>query len=518
MKKKIEIIENNKKVEKEINYIPFRYILSLLLILFEYLAVIAIVSIITIYVPYFYIAVVLTQLGCAVAIINSEDNPDYKVPWLFIVMLVPIIGFMTYFMFYKREFSKKEIKKIKKIHQARTKDDSVELSNCNKTSLSAFLQAKGLIKLSNSHLYQNTDIQYFPSGEKMFESLLQDLKTAKEFIFIDFFIIEDGLFWNSILEILKQKVQENVEVKLVYDDIGCMSKLPGDFYKILQKMGIDATPFNKLKGQANNKFNNRSHRKILVIDGKIAYTGGINLADEYINHIQKFGYWKDVAIKLEGEAVNEMTRLFLIDFSLDNKKKVEFEKYYKNYKKDNLGFCIPFGDGPKPIFERQVSKTLLMNMLGQAKKYFYITTPYLIIDNELTTALINAAIRGIDVKIITPHIPDKKFVFMMTRNSYHKLMNAGIQIYEYEPGFIHAKTYLCDDEYAIIGTINLDYRSLVHHFENGVWIYNHQVISDIKNDFETTLSHSIPIKNSMLKENFIIKFIKSIIGIFSSLL
>lgn len=521
MKKIIEVFENNKKVEKEITYIPFRYIASILLILLEFLAVVAAVSVITVFVPYFYCAVVLTQFGCAVAIINSKANSDYKVPWLFIVMLVPIIGFMAYFMFYRQDMSKKHMKKlnyIKEINKPLFKDDAKVVEECGENTYCA-MQVKCLKELSNSHLYKNTDIKYFPSGEEMFKALIEDLKSAKEFIFMDYFIIEEGVFWNSVLEILKQKVSVGVEVRVVYDDIGCMTKLPGNYYKILRKMGIQAVPFNILKGQANNEFNNRSHRKITSIDGKIAYTGGINLADEYINHIQKFGYWKDVAIRLEGEAVDEMTRLFLIDYAMsDQKANLDFEKYYRGHKKENTGFCLPFGDGPKPVFDRQVTKTTLINMLGMAKKYFYITTPYLIIDGELTTALENASLRGVDVRIITPHIPDKKVVFMMTRNSYQKLLDAKVKIYEYEKGFIHAKSYICDDLFAIVGSINLDYRSLVHHFENGVWIYNHEVIADIKKDFETTEENSIKIEKEMLKENIFVKTFKSLINIFSPLL
>ena len=510
--------KSGNKIEKHALHIPFRYILSMLIIIFEFLGVIAATSVVTIFVPYFYLVVLLTQICCAVAIINSKDNPDYKVPWLFIVLLVPIVGFMTYFMFYSRRLSDKQIKRIKSINSNMLKNDTDAALNCKKQDEEAFLQANSLKAMSQSHIYQNTDIKYFASGEELFESLLADLKTAKEFIFMDYFIIEEGLFWNSILQVLKQKVAEGVEVKVVYDDIGCMTKLKGDYYKTLQSFGIDAVIFNKLKGQANNEFNNRSHRKITSIDGKIAYTGGINLADEYINHVVKFGHWKDVGVRLDGEAVDEMTRLFLIDYSMSSKAQIDFEKYYRGYKKENSGFCVPFGDGPKPVYERRVAKTMLLNMLGNAKKYFYITTPYLIIDDELTSAIENAALKGVDVRIITPHIPDKKMVFMITQSSYEKLQKAGVKIYEYQPGFIHAKTYLCDDKYAVVGTINLDYRSLVHHFENGVWIYNHEVIGDIKKDFENTLEKSLQIKENGVKIGFFRRIFRPLINIFASLL
>ncbi|MDE5856552.1 MAG: hypothetical protein K2H06_05855, partial [Anaeroplasmataceae bacterium] len=320
------------------------------------------------------------------------------------------------------------------------------------------------------------------------------------------------------LEILKEKVSKGIEVCVVYDDIGCMMTLPGNYYKQLQKLGIKSVPFARLRGQANNEFNNRSHRKITVIDGKIGYTGGVNIADEYINHIKKFGHWKDVGIRLEGEAVNELTRLFLMDYAINNKKAdVDFSKYYCSASSKQEGFCIPFGDGPKPIYHRQVSKTVILNMLNQSKRYVYITTPYLIIDNELVQALENTAMRGVDVRIITPHIPDKKLVFLMTRSHYNRLMTAGVKIYEYESGFVHAKTYLSDDETAMIGTVNMDYRSLVHHFENGVWIYKHKVIEDIKKDFLDTQEKSIQFEKGMVKENLFQRFIRAMAKVFSPL-
>ncbi|MGN0806395.1 MAG: phosphatidylserine/phosphatidylglycerophosphate/cardiolipin synthase family protein, partial [Candidatus Coproplasma sp.] len=327
-----------------------------------------------------------------------------------------------------------------------------------------------------------------------------------------------GLFWNTILEILKQKAAKGVEVRVIYDDIGCMMTLPGNYYKQLEKFGIRSVPFSKLRGQANNEFNNRSHRKITVIDGKIGFTGGVNLADEYINRIVKHGHWKDVGIRLQGEAVNELTRLFLIDYNLNDKNSDDdFSLYYGNESCKQDGYCIPFGDGPNPLFQRQVAKTVIINMLSQAKRYVYITTPYLIIDNELVQALENTAIRGVDVRIITPHIPDKKLVFSMTRSHYVRLLDAGVKIYEYESGFIHAKTYLSDDETAMVGTINMDYRSLVHHFENGVWIYKHGVLEDIKKDFLDTQGKSIRFERSMLKENAFQKFICAMVKVFSPL-
>lgn len=482
-------------------------------------AVIAVVTLLTIYVPYFYIAVVITQFAVAIAKINRNDNPDYKLPWLFFVMLIPIIGFMLYFMFYSRKLTKKQTERINSLTAQRIqKDDAAVIAEINSQNEIIGAQAVMLKKLSDSHVYGNNDIRYYPLGEELFSAMVDDLKKAEKFIFMEYFIIENGLFWDSILEILKEKAANGVEVRVVYDDIGCMMTLPGNYCKQLKKFGIKAVPFARLCGQANNEFNNRSHRKITVIDGKVGYTGGVNIADEYINRIQKHGHWKDVGLRLRGEAVNELTKLFLTDYGLNDKKaNDDFTDYYGNEICESGGYCIPFGDGPKPIYGRHVAKSAILNMLNQAKRYVYITTPYLIIDNELTEALENAAIRGIDVRVITPHIPDKKLVFSITRSHYARLMRAGVKIYEYESGFIHAKTYLSDDETAIVGTCNMDYRSLVHHFENGVWIYGHAVIQDIKRDFADTQEKSIKFDRGMIKENLWQRAIRAFAKVFSPL-
>lgn len=521
MKKIIKIKENNIVREKEINYIPQRFIIAILLILLETIEIMIVTILCSIYIPYFFIAVILTEIFCVLAVINSDDNPDYKILWLILILTVPIVGFMTYFLFYNRKLSKKYIKRIERINQQQLKkDDSKLLDKLKIEDKEVYLNAKLLCNLADTHIYQNTSITYFDIGMKMYESMLIDLKKAKQFIFLEYFIIEEGLFWNSILEILKEKVKEKVEVRVIYDDIGCMATLAGNYDKVLKDYGIKAVPFAKLKGQANNEFNNRSHRKIMVIDGEIGYTGGINIADEYINKIEKHGFWKDVGIRMEGEAVVQLTALFLKDYEMNVKTPVEsFTPYLKEKRmiKDD-GYVIPFGDGPEPIYRHRISKTMIMTMLNQAKDYVYMTSPYLIIDNELCEAIKNAALRGIDVRIITPHIPDKKIIFIMTRSYYKSLMEAGVKIYEYEPGFIHAKTYLSDDKIAIVGTMNLDYRSLVHHFENGVYLYNHKVLKDIKKDIESLFKESIYMKEDPLKNNLIERFVRALIFAISPLL
>ena len=450
MKKTIMYDVNGEKVQKEIDYIPVRYILAILITLLEVLTILGIVIALCYYVPYFYLACWATEIFCVVHIIASDDNPDYKIPWLLFVLIIPIAGFMLYFLFYSRKLQKKFIKRLEDLNGNTYEYDSGLLEKIAEENPVAASQARMLCHIADVHLFTNTRQEYFPLGEDMFKRLLTDLETAEKFIYMEYFIVEEGMFWNSILDILKKKASEGVEVKVLYDDIGCMTTLPGNYHKILKTYGIEATPFSRLKGNADSEFNNRSHRKITVIDGKVGYTGGVNIADEYINEVEKFGHWKDTAIRLEGEAVWELTKLFLVDFGINVKKMPEIRNdlYPKQSEPCEPGYLIPFGDGPYPIYEHRVGKCVIQNLLAGATRYVWITSPYLIIDNDLCTDFENAALRGVDVRIIVPHIPDKKIIFAMTRSFYHRLMKAGVKIYEYEPGFIHAKTYLSDDKYA----------------------------------------------------------------------
>ncbi|MGN0350365.1 MAG: cardiolipin synthase [Roseburia sp.] len=521
MKKTILIRDKDGVKEQEVSYIPFRFILAILLIILETAGVLAATILCAVYIPYFYLAMYVTEFVCVLKIINSQENPDYKIPWLLFVLIVPVAGFMIYFMFYDRRLSKKYVKRLEKIksQQVQTEDQEA-FSKLKEEDKQAYLNANLLCKLADTHLYQNTDAKYCNMGEKLFAAMLEDLKKAENFIFLEYFIIEEGVFWNSIFDVLKEKAANGVEVKVIYDDVGCMCTLPGDYYKTLRQQGIQAVCFSRLKGQADNEFNNRSHRKIMVIDGKVGYTGGVNLADEYINEKVVLGLWKDVGIRLEGEAVTQLTSIFLADYEMNVRTPVaDFTPYFGDgISTDNKGYIIPFGDGPGPMYGHRVAKTMIMNMLNQAEDYVYMMSPYLIIDNELCQAIENAAMRGIDVRIVTPHIPDKKIIFVMTRSYYKRLMNAGVKIYEFEPGFVHAKVYLSDDRYAIVGTINLDYRSLVHHFENGVWLYKHEVLGQIKDDVTETMGKSIEMDDKSIKDTILQRLIRVLVRVLSPLL
>lgn len=391
MKKTITYDVNNQKVEREIDYIPVRYIIAVFISLLEVVAVIGILLAMCYYVPYFYLAALATEIACVIRIIASDDNPDYKIPWLLVVLIVPVAGFMLYFMFYSRVLQKRFIRRLDELKK---------------------------------HTYK----------------------------------------------------QEDKELLLSIRNINPVAA---------------------------------AQTKMLC-----------NIADEYINEVVKFGHWKDTGLRLEGEAVWELTKLFLVDFGINVRKMpmVRDDLYPVQPNISESGYIIPFGDGPHPLYERRVGKSVIQNMLSGATRYAWMTSPYLIIDNDLCTDLENAALRGVDVKIIVPHIPDKKLIFAMTRSFYHRLMKAGVKIYEYEPGFIHAKSYLVDDEYAMIGTINLDYRSLVHHFENGVWMYQCEAINSLKVDMADTLSKCIEVTPAMLKTNLLQRFICAVVRIFAPML
>lgn len=337
-------------------------------------------------------------------------------------------------------------------------------------------------------VHRNTKVTYFKIGEEKFEELKCQLELAKHYIFMEYFIVEEGVMWDSILEILKRKVEEGVEVRFMYDGMCSIVLLPYQYPKELEAVGIRCKMFSPIKPVLSTHQNNRDHRKICVIDGQVAFTGGINLADEYINEKERFGHWKDTAVMLQGEAVQNFTMMFLQMWNVTEKKEENFEKYLTPKSKEfrrELGYVLPYGDSPYD--NENIGEQVYFHILNHAKKYVHIMTPYLILDNEMVTNLTYAAKCGIEVIIIMPHIPDKWYAFVLAKTYYEELINAGVHIYEYTPGFVHAKVFVSDDDTATVGTINLDYRSLYLHFECGTFIYNNQVVRDIEKDFQETL-------------------------------
>lgn len=464
-----------------------------------------------------YFIVQIIDILLVLKIINSEINPGYKIALIITILIIPVFGTLFYII-----FSNKNIKKINKkmgslnneYQKYLLQDDNV-LDNIKKEDLDIFNQVNYLKNIGKFPIYSNTSVEYLKIGEDYYKKLIEELKKAEKYIFLEYFIIECGYMWDSILEILKEKVNQGVDVRIIYDDMGCIITLPNRYYKILRNYGIKCCSFNKFIPILNFKLNSRDHRKIVVIDGLVGFTGGINLADEYINKKVRFGHWKDNGIMLKGEAVWSLAVMFLTTWNQINKEKNNYNVYKPNYEKIDDGYIQPYND--TPLDNEPVGQTVYLNLINKAKKSIYIMTPYLIIDNELETGLKNAAKSGIDVKIIVPGIPDKKTVNELTKAYYNNLIESGVKIYEYTDGFIHAKTFLVDGNISTVGTINLDYRSLYLHFECGVLMYKTDCIRDIENDFDETLKKCKEIKLSDTKIDFLRKLKRSILKLFAPL-
>ena len=499
-----------------------KYGFSIAIILIELVLVFGIILYMSQIAPIIWVTLVfLISVATVIAIVNRSMSPESKVTWL-IVTFVPVFGPLLYLMFGERRLSKKELKQLQELnsiafHENNGRQLHLQLQETDKP---AYGIINALLHMdSNAEVYDQTDSQFFASGEEMWQQMLEDLKRAEKFIFLEYYIVEEGLMWDSMLEILEEKAAQGVEVKMLYDDIGCMVTLPGDYTVYLRSKGIDAHKFNKVIPRMTVAYNNRDHRKILVIDGQISYTGGINLADEYINHIERFGHWKDSGIRIDGPATQAFTRLFLMNWYINCGEISDFDQYHlKNQTRSGSGLCIPYGSGPKPIYQMKVGKIVYQNLINQAEDFVYITTPYLIIDYDLTEDIKNAAMRGVDVRIVTPYIPDKKLIQLVTRGAYPDLLSAGVRIFEYTPGFIHSKQMIVDDRFAAVGTINLDYRSLVHHYENAVLLYKTESIADIRKDFEEIFEQSQEIFSDTINLTWYQMMIKEVTQLFAPML
>ena len=489
-----------KFMKKHLNLLGHRVFLVPLLMIIQ----ITIIFIMTVefysYFIIFYIICIIFSMMLVLHIVNSRANPGYKIAWIIPILVLPIFGLLLYSLFGGNQLSKRQKEKMKNIYykQLKYKDsNNIVLGELRYENISAHNQAKYIEDYSLTNICKHTKTTYLSNGKNYYIKLLESLKNAKKYIFLEYFIIAEGKMWNNILEVLKEKVEEGVEVRIIYDDFGSIMTLPNHYDKTLEKLGIRSAVFNPFVPNLKSKFNNRDHRKIAIIDGHIAFTGGINLADEYIGEKIRFGHWKDNGIMLEGEAVWNFTVMFLSMWDFIKEENEDYEKYHsaREYETSSDGYVIPYSDSPWN--NEAVGETVYLNLINKANKYIYITTPYLVLDNEIITALTTAAKRGVDVKIITPGIPDKKLVNEVTKAYYDVLLDGKVKIYEYTKGFIHAKTFVIDDEYVAIGTVNLDYRSLYLHFECGVWLYDCSSIFTIKKDFILTLKESreITLKN-----------------------
>ena len=509
-----------------------RYFISGILILAELSLLFYLIFFAYGYSIYALVVIVVVNVAFVISLINRDANPEYKVSWLLILMLTPPFGTLLYVLFYSRRVSAKNAEFMKKIQDSfltfdRKEGDApkikdVRYANLKNENTSAAGKAYAILNDDRlSGVYSGSSVKFFSDGEEMFSNMLSDISKAQRYIFLEYFIIEDGEMWGKIHSLLKEKAQTGVEVCVIYDDIGCMKTLPARYDKTLNSEGIKCIRFSPVTPRLSTTHNNRDHRKILIVDGACAYTGGINIADEYINKKQRFGHWKDGGIRVEGEAVKGLLRLFLSMWMFTVQKVLDSGKYFEGIGPSEYadgGYYIPFGSGPAPIYKAPVCKNALLNIINQAERYLYITTPYLIIDYDLTESLRNAAKRGVDVRIITPAVADKKLVKVMTKSSYSYLMESGIKIYEYRPGFIHEKSVVSDDAYALVGTVNLDYRSLAHHYEDAVWIYNSPTVISVRNEFLKTLESSDEKEKNSARLGFFEKCARNLMRIFAPLL
>ncbi len=438
----------------------------------------------------------------AIQIVEGNAEDSYKIAWLFLVGVVPLLGPLLYLLFAHKRRTKRQQNHFKRYFTIlrEAKQDPEINQEAEAYDPNAFRTARYLENATDGALYGHSDVTYFPFGDDMYPRMLEDLKNAHHYIFIEYFIITPGKMWNSILEILKEKVKEGVDVRVVWDDIGNISSTPVLYDAKLQKYGIKAKVYGKIKPVIDVRYNQRDHRKIMVIDGHTAYTGGANLADEYINVIDRFGVWKDNAIRVHGDAVYGYTLLFLAHWhtDFDNRELLQFDEYKPERYLPEVGgrpettcFVLPYGD--VPYGDHPAGEGTYLSILGHATNYVYMTTPYLIPTDKLMTSMENSALSGVDVRLITPAIPDKKLIFEITRSNYGKLLKAGVKIYEFRDGFVHAKTFISDDHLATVGTINLDYRSLYLHLENGTLLLGDEISKTMKSDFLATQARSVPI-------------------------
>ena len=439
----------------------------------------------------------LVTIAMVFELFSSDMDATGKLTWLLLMSLFPVPAALFY-LFTEKDVGHRALKERIKELISETKDALPQDPDCiqredlvasGTDDLCRYLNRSGCFPI-----YEDTEVRYLSSGEEKLALLLEELEKAKEFIFLEYFIISEGQMWGKILKILADKAAQGVEVRVTYDGMCEIALLSSDYPRRLESLGIKCKPFAPIHPFLSTHYNYRDHRKILVIDGKVAFTGGINLSDEYVNVIQPFGKWKDAAVMLKGKAVESFTLMFLTLWNVTEQNPTWHQYLQSSSKaygsaKDNasdLGYVMPYADCP--LDEYKVGENVYMDVLNRAKSYVHVMTPYLILDNELEQSLKFAAERGIDVKLILPGIPDKKTAYSLAKSHYRYLVEAGIQIYEYTPGFVHAKVFVSDDEKAVVGTINLDYRSLYHHFECATYLYRTPCVKDVEADFQKTLA------------------------------
>jgi cardiolipin synthase A/B len=520
------------KRKKWINILFGRRVLVVFALLIQISLIIVLVARVSVSFQYYYLILYFLSIIACIHVLNKHEKSGYKLTWIFLILLFPFFGGVMY-IYFNTISSQKKLKKAldKNIHNSR--EAFFLAGNRLDELIDEFPEfrthAQYLQNFAGFPVFSNTRQFYLDSGEAFYHKVLEELEKARRYIFLEFFILREGVMLNSILDILERKAAEGLDVRIIYDDLGCIFTLPEDYNKILEQKGIKCFVFNPFRPIISSLQNNRDHRKIISIDGRIVFTGGLNLADEYVNIVERFGHWKDAAIMLEGDGAWAFTLIFLQMWNLKAGSKDDYASFFPW--KDNIiehtekgvaegyeewGYVQPYADSP--IDHEFIGEHVYIKIINNAKKFVYINTPYLIVDDNILSALTTASKSGVDVRIITPHRWDKWIVAITSRSYYRRLIHAGVKVYEYTSGFNHGKTFVSDDIIATVGTTNLDFRSLYLHFECGVVIYSSESIAPIKEDFLKTLPISEEITLKDCDRNALQRIIPDVLRIFAPLM
>ena len=462
----------------------------------------------------------LLSVAIVLGIVKNSRHLSSDMLWILMIMLFPIPGTALYLLLGANLITSRTTIGLVRSQEA-SKKYYVQDPEVKQELIKQHPEVRGQYHYISADagfpFYRNTGFDYYPSGEAGYPAILEAMRSAEKFIFLEYFIVEEGQMWNGMLEIMEEKARQGVDVRVLYDDMGSFTTLSFKYARTLEKKGIKCIPFNRINPILGIIMNHRDHRKILVVDGVTAFSGGVNLADEYINVKPRFGYWKDNIIRITGNAVWSYTVLFLTHWNALRKTDEDYTVFRTiQEEKEWDGYIAPYGG--TPLSNEITAQNIYMGILNQAADYCYIMTPYLIIDTELINALILAAKHGADVRILTPGIPDKKLVFKITQSYYRQLIEGGVRIFEYTPGFVHSKVFVSDDKCAAVGTINLDYRSLYLHFENGTYLYGAEKVLDVKKDFVEAAESAHEVTLAECKSRPLYEFVMGILRIFAPLM
>ncbi len=478
-------------------------------------------SISTYYIPFVYTVAFVSVFF----IVSRDDHPVFKISWILVILVAPVFGVPFYILFGNKRVGRRVARQMAKYQEHYEKEMRAVLPEPGNDVRAAIesaspnlgRQSDYITNLTGYAAWDRTAVEYFPLGEIAFESILEEVEQARKFILFEYFIVEEGQMWSAMLAVLRRKLAEGVVIRIMYDDLGSIQTLPASYEKTLREMGFLVGVFNRIKPHLNAKLNYRDHRKILIIDGNVGFTGGINFADEYINRKIRFGHWKDSTVMLKGPGVWNLTLMFFQQWMFTTGEDIDFTEFVPTKEFPTDGYVQPFGDSP--LDGENISENAYIQIINHARSYVWITTPYLIIDTQMTAALCVAAQSGVDVRIITPQVPDKWYVHPVTRSHYLPLLDAGVRIFEYTPGFMHAKMFIADDEVSIVGTTNMDYRSFYLHFECGVIFFRSSVAAKVRNDMMRTLDLCTEITLAEQEQQpFTVRLFRNVLKLFSPLM